>query len=153
WEHNQQQLFSWYEGMVKPFVIDGKVTSEHINQSLPGLVFRLLTHSPSFVTWVDDVETPARYHNVLSLSVDQAKWLVKGCMGLFALLFVFFARTPAESRRGWRLAAEMGMVMLGMLLFSERTWKHHCVTLMLPLGVICYSLSLTRVRTAAWWGL
>jgi alpha-1,2-mannosyltransferase len=153
WEHNQQQLFSWYEGMVKPFVIDGKVTSEHINQSLPGLVFRLLTDSPSFVTWVDGVETPARYHNVLSLSLGQAKWLVKGCMGLFVLLFVFFARTPAESRRGWRLAAEMGLVMLGMLLFSERTWKHHCVTLMLPLGVVCYSLAFTKVRSWACWGL
>ena len=25
-----------------------------------------------------------------------------------------------------------------MLLFSERTWKHHCVTLMLPFAVLSY---------------
>jgi alpha-1,2-mannosyltransferase len=30
---------------------------------------------------------------------------------------------------------------LGMLLFSERTWKHHCVTLVLPFAVICYYLA------------
>jgi hypothetical protein len=28
-----------------------------------------------------------------------------------------------------------------MLLFSERTWKHHCVTLVLPFAVICYYLA------------
>src|ERR1700756_553587 len=27
-----------------------------------------------------------------------------------------------------------------MLLFSERTWKHHCVTLALPFAVISYYL-------------
>jgi alpha-1,2-mannosyltransferase len=148
WDDNQQQLFSWYEGMVRPFVSEGKVTSEHINQSLPGVVFRLLTDNPSFVVWINDIETPARYHNFLSLTTDQAKWLVKGCMGLFALLFVFYARTPATPRQGWRLSAELGLVMLGMLLFSERTWKHHCVTLMLPFGVICYHLA--ACRPGAW---
>lgn len=153
WDDNQQQLLSWYQGMVRPFVIDGKVTSEHVNQSLPGLVFRLLTDSPSFITWNNDVETPARYHNVLSLTTQQAKWLVKGFMGVFALLFVFFARTPTQQRHGWRLAAEMGLVVLGMLLFSERTWKHHCVTLMLPLGVLCYRLAYLRPRSGAWWAV
>ena len=28
-----------------------------------------------------------------------------------------------------------------MLLFSERTWKHHCVTLILPFAVLCYFLA------------
>ena len=32
-------------------------------------------------------------------------------------------------------------VVLGMLLFSERTWKHHCVTLMLPFAVLAYYLA------------
>ena len=31
-----------------------------------------------------------------------------------------------------------------MLLFSERTWKHHCVTLMLPFAVLCYYLAACR---------
>ena len=28
-----------------------------------------------------------------------------------------------------------------MLLFSERTWKHHCVTLLLPFSVVVYYLA------------
>jgi alpha-1,2-mannosyltransferase len=138
---NQRQLASWYQGMVHPFLIEGKVTSEHVNQSLPGLLSRLGTHSPSFVAFPDNIETPTRYDNFLSLSPALAGWLVKGCLVLFALLVVWCCRTPADQRSGWPVAAEMAIVVLGMLLFSERTWKHHCVTLMLPFGVQLYYLS------------
>jgi hypothetical protein len=31
-----------------------------------------------------------------------------------------------------------------MLLFSERTWKHHCVTLVLPFAVLAYYLAMCR---------
>ncbi|HZY84436.1 MAG TPA: hypothetical protein VFE78_06380, partial [Gemmataceae bacterium] len=100
--------------------------------------------SPSFVTYPDNVWTPARYDNRLDLSPAQARWLVKGCMALFALLIVWCCRTPTAPRGGWRLAAEFSLVLLGMLLFSERTWKHHCVTLALPFAVLCYYLAACR---------
>jgi hypothetical protein len=141
WEHNERHLVSWYYDMVHPFVFEGKVTSEHHNQSLPGLVARLTTHSPSFSTYVHNEYTPLRYDNVLDLSPQLARWLVKGCMGLFALMVVWVCRTPTTPREGWRLSAEFSIILLGMLLFSERTWKHHCVTLALPFAVICYYLA------------
>lgn len=141
WERNEHHLISWYYDMVHPFVVEGKVTSEHHNQSLPGLVARLATHSPSFSTYVNNVYTPTHYDNLLNLSPTLASWLVKGCMGLFALMVVWVCRTPTTSRDGWRLSAEFSIVLLGMLLFSERTWKHHCVTLVLPFAVVCYHLA------------
>ena len=143
WEHNLKLVDSWTANMVKPFVVDGAVNSEHNNQSLPGLVYRLTTHSPSFVVYVKDaadrdVWTPARWHNFLFLSPAAARWLVKGCMGLFALLIVWSCRTPraGPGANNPRLAAEFSLIVLGMLLFSERTWKHHCVTLLLPFAVL-----------------
>jgi alpha-1,2-mannosyltransferase len=166
WEHNERHLVSWYYDMVHPFVVEGKVTSEHHNQSLPGLVARLATHSPSFSTYIDNVYTPLRYDNLIDLPPPLARWLVKGCMGLFALMIVWVCRTPTQvnpkseirnpksrfgfrisdfgfpaQRGGWRLSAEFSIILLGMLLFSERTWKHHCVTLVLPFAVICYYLA------------
>jgi hypothetical protein len=150
---NQRQLVSWYEEMVRPFVVEGKVTSEHPNQSLPGLVYRLATASPSFSTYVGDVYTPTEYDNVLRLDPSRVRWLVKGCMALFALAIVVTCRTPTEPRQGWRLAAEYSLVVLGMLLFSERTWKHHCVTLLLPFAVLSYQLSAGRPRPARAWGI
>jgi alpha-1,2-mannosyltransferase len=141
---NVEFLGSWAERMIRPFVVEGVVTTEHPNQSLPGLLYRMATHSPSFVTYIDNQYTPVEYHNLVALDPDTVKWLVKGCMGLFALAVVWVCRTPTDRRAGWRLAAEFSLVVLGMLLFSERTWKHHCVTLLLPFGVLAYYLSVCR---------
>ena len=157
WDANQQQLGGWYMEMVYPFVVEGRVTSEHNNQSLPGLVSRLATHSPSFTTYIkdektgQDMQTPTEFDNFVDLSSAQVRWLVKGCMALFALVVIWRCRTPTRPRGGWRLSAEYGFVLIGMLLFSERTWKHHCVTLVLPFAVLCYHLA-TRpaVRRLRW---
>ncbi len=148
WQDNAEKLNSWYNQMAKPYIQQGKVFySEHNNQSLPGLLVRLLSHSPSFSHYEHDILVPDGYHNVANLSHNQIGWLARGCMGLFALLIVFTCRTPTEdARQGWRLATEFALVFLGMLLFSERTWKHHCVTLLLPFAVLCYYLAACRPR-------
>lgn len=142
-ERNLQLLLSWKEKMVSPFVEKGEVVySEMNNQSLPGLFLRLFTHSPSDSTYIERRDyTPTRYDNWLDLEPRQARLLYVGCMVLFAGLVVWSCRTPTAPRQGWRLPAEFGIVLLGMLLFSERTWKHHCVTLVVPLAVICYYLA------------
>jgi hypothetical protein len=140
-EENHHQLVSWYAGMVKPYLVEGKVTSEHSNQSLPGVVARLATHSPSFSTWVDDRYTPTRYDNLLDLPTEAVKPIVKGCLVLFALLAAWACRTPTRLREGVALSAEFSVVLLGMLLFSERTWKHHAVTLAVPFAVLCYAVA------------
>ncbi|HKI37940.1 MAG TPA: glycosyltransferase family 87 protein [Gemmataceae bacterium] len=147
WEKNQELLTSWTRHMIVPFLIDGEVTSSHENQSLPGLAARLLTHSPSFIDY-DPLPPhgprPQRYDNLLDLSLAAASRLVKGAELLFVGLVVWRCRRPLAPRAGWRLAAEFSVIVLGMLLFSERTWKHHCVTLMLPFAVLCYYLSACR---------
>jgi hypothetical protein len=139
------------------------VTPEHNNQSLPGLIARLLTPAPSFSTYIGDVYVPLRYDNIADIGSSGARWLVKGFMAVFTVLIAWLCRAPirgsdgdrppglserpvpaktkAEVRRGWRLAAEYSLVLVGMLLFSERTWKHHCVTLLLPFAVLCYGLA------------
>ena len=145
---NQQQLVSWYEEMVRPYLVEGKVTSDHPNQSLPGLFARLLTASPSFATYVDNVYTATEYDNFLSLDPARARWLIKGCMALFVAAILWTCRTPLGTRQGWRIAAEYSLVVLGMLLFSERTWKHHCVMLLLPFAVLCYYALACQPRPA-----
>jgi hypothetical protein len=143
-EENRRQLASWYRLMVRPFAVEGKVTSEHLNQSLPGLVARLATRSPSFVAWDGLDQIAVRHDNVLELSPQTARLVVQGCLLLFALVAAWASRTPPEVR-GWRLSAEFALVTLGMLLFSERTWKHHGVTLMLPFAVLVYALARARL--------
>jgi alpha-1,2-mannosyltransferase len=143
WQENHQYLTSWYRNMVQPFA-EGKVTSEAVNQSLPGLMSRLLTHHPSFVMRGEEAYIPTEYHNVLDLSDQAVQWLLRGCFAGFAVLVIWRCRTPTADRGSWRLLAEFSVIILGMLLLSERTWKHHCVTLLLPFAVLCYSVSALR---------
>jgi alpha-1,2-mannosyltransferase len=142
WDTNIRELTSWVDGMILPYVRSGLVTSEHQNQSLPGVVFRLATDSPSFGSFDADNHYQAlRYDNLVTLTPEQAHLLIKAFMGIFVLVVIWACRTPTTGQQGWRLAAEYSIVILGMLLFSERTWKHHCVTLVLPFAVVCYQLA------------
>jgi alpha-1,2-mannosyltransferase len=141
WQKNWSYLQGWHHVMVQPFVVEGSVTSEHQNQSLPGLLARLLTHAPSFATYEGDTYVPLEYHNIVDLDRAALPWIVKGCMAAFALLVLWRCRTPLDDRTDWKLQAEYAIVLLGMLLFSERTWKHHAVTLAVPFAVLCYVLS------------
>ena len=134
--------------------LEGKVTSEHQNQSLPGLAHRLLTHSPSVSERVGTEYFPREYHNLADLSPAVVGRIVLLLMAGFVVLTLWTCRNSLEQRRDWRLAAEFSIVILGMLLFSERTWKHHCVTLLLPGAVIGHCLASGPVRQARLlWGV
>jgi hypothetical protein len=144
WNQNWSALTAWKKGMIDPYLIRGEVTPEKENQSLPGILTRLFTHSPSFSAWVDNIYTPLAYHNVVDIGPDAVKRIVQVCQVAFLVLMALVCRAsirPVESRQGWRLAAEFSLILVAMLLFSERTWKHHCVTLLLPFAVLCYGVA------------
>ncbi|MEA2631586.1 MAG: hypothetical protein QOE66_1805, partial [Chloroflexota bacterium] len=64
--------------------------------------------------------------------------LLKGLsVGLVGLL-AFFCRTRAERRDDPRLLGEFSLIVLTMLFVSERSWKHHYVTLLLPYTYLTY---------------
>jgi alpha-1,2-mannosyltransferase len=140
WERNTTLLTHWFDGMVRPFLIDGQVTSEHANQSIPGVVARLLTAQPSDLDYDEDGKpVPKTFHNVADIGPVWAKRVARGCQAVFALAVVTLCWAPVgpgAKRQGPRFAAEVSLVLLGMLLFSERTWKHHAVTLVVPYAVI-----------------
>jgi alpha-1,2-mannosyltransferase len=140
-ERNNEYLLSWYRGMIAPFAVQGMVTTEHQNQSLPGLMHRLLTESPSFGIYDGDRYVPLEYHNVVAWDPAVVSGFVKLCMLAFAGLVMLVCRNPTTDRQSWQLAAEYGLVLVGMLLFSERTWKHHCVTMLVPFGALVYYLA------------
>jgi alpha-1,2-mannosyltransferase len=148
-QRNAVFLESWVQRMVRPYVVDGIVTSEHTNQSLPGLAYRLGQHLPSFTMYTSHGYVPTEYHNLVDLNPSLIAWCLKGCMGLFVLLVMRCCRTPPGQRSGWPVLAEFSIIALGMLLFSERTWKHHCVTLLLPFTVLAYCLVTGQPKRSA----
>ncbi len=151
WTENLDYLRSWHGQMIAPYAA-GVVSSEHKNQSLPGLLHRLLTDEPSFSDYDGDRKIVVETHNVVSWSRDTVQSINVGCMVLFAFVAMRFCRASIERRPSLELLAECSVVVLGMLLFSERTWKHHCVTLLLPFAVLSYCVaSPTFSRGVRWY--
>lgn len=153
-ERNMQALQSWSRGMIAPYltgsdhaqavsVTSGTVyRSIHYNQSLPATLYRLLTSSHSFSTFEGDTFVPLRTHALVELDVATVRWLVKLALVGFAVVVVWVCRADRRTTRtGLVVTAEYAIVALGMLILSERTWKHHCVTLLLPFAVLCYALA------------
>ncbi len=147
WDQNTQLLTDWYKLMVERPVLKGEITTERANQAIPGVVYRLLTRSPSAVEFVevgsDLYPVPAAFHNIADLGRTTAWVIVKGLTAAYALLVMLSCRAPRAERQGWRFAAEWGIIVLGMLLFSERTWKHHAVTLIIPAAALVGALQKT----------
>ncbi len=152
WNNNLDYLQSWHRQMVAPYAA-GIVTSEHQNQSLPGLLHRMLSDEASFSDYDGDRKIVLETHNIVSWDRHIVQGITIGCMGLFALLGMGFCRTSLDDRPRLQLMAEWSIVVLGMLLFCERTWKHHGVTLLLPFCAIAYCLSTPRWSRGTRWYL
>jgi len=152
WQENLQFLQGWHRQMVEPYAA-GVVTSEHKNQSLPGLLHRTLSEAPSFSDFEGDEKIVLEQHNLVSWDRQVVHAIIIGCMATFALLVMLFCQSPMETRPRLALLAEFSIVVLGMLLFCERTWKHHCVTLLLPFSVLAYHASTPVLSAGLRWYL
>ena len=130
-------LGMWWHRMVTPFVVEGRTSPQEINQSMAGVLTRLLT---------DDSSGNGRYDIHLDVNI-----VVAGRRRSSAT----WSRAHARARRSAgvllpdpdrriardpRLLGEVALVVLTMLFVSERSWKHHYVTLLLPTRYLVWEL-------------
>ncbi len=149
WDTNLHDLISWFKVMILPYLGGSIVTPEHNNQSIPGLLSRMFSSAPSFSSFIGDRYVPLRFQNLVDIGSIGVQWLNRCAMVIFALVIFFRCRQPisvgnqtqtkSSIRQSWQLQTEFALILIGMLMFSERTWKHHCVTLLLPFAVLGYA--------------
>ncbi len=75
--------------------------------------------------------------------------LTLGLVGLLA----FFCRSKDPDRRSPLYLGEISLVVLTMLFVSERSWKHHFVTLVFPYTFLMAELFSPRTSPKARWGI
>jgi hypothetical protein len=140
-----QMHWAWFDQMIMPFLTESTTKyTYHINQSVPGFLYRWLTDSPG-VHLGDEAGTHPV--NVLSLSTETVSWIVRiALLGILGWLG-WVCRPPAGERGSWRWACEFSLVLIAMLMLSERTWKHHYVTIVLPLSVVVLYMAGERPGT------
>ena len=141
WERNLHLLDRWSSLMLKPYLAEGRAERDVRNQSMAGL-FQRMTSSPRTEIPSDSTsEEPLRIDpaiNVINLSPDAARWTWRAIVAASMAGLWFVSRQPtAATDRRW-LEHEFALVLLAMLLLSERSWKHHYVTI-LPSFVALFS--------------
>ncbi len=144
-EFNYECLTTWWHRMITPFVEKGVVSQQEINQSMVGVLSRLLT----------DTRTGSGRYDV-HLDLNLVAWppavvnvLVKALTAGMLALLAWLCRTDTDRRDDPRLLGEFALVVLAMLFLSERSWKHHYVTLVLPYTYLCYRVGVAPVGRRA----
>jgi branched-subunit amino acid transport protein AzlD len=133
---NFECLQMWWHRMLTPFLVEGSASPQEVNQSMVGVLTRLFTEIPPGTNRYDlhlDVHLVSWPPQLVSYLV---KLLTIVLLGLLAL----FCRTQAQDRRDPRFLGEIALVVLTMLFVSERSWKHHFVTLLLPYCYLVWEL-------------
>jgi hypothetical protein len=140
-QFNGECLGMWWHRMMSPFLDKGVVSQQEINQSMVGVVTRLLT----------DTRTGSGRYDV-HLDLNLVSWpqgvvavLVKGVAAVLVGLLALLCRTRTDRRDDHRLFGEFALVVLTMLFVSERSWKHHYVTLLLPYTYLAYRAGVAPV--------
>ncbi len=133
----------WYGVMIEPVVVGGWVSFQAENQSLPGTVLRWLVASGATELERIDQDGMLKYGSMDLAQASEAwvRWLIKALqLGVVGAL-VWLCRTPLSNRKDPRAALEFALVLLAMLILSERTWKHHCVTFVIVYAAVWYGLT------------
>jgi len=148
WEFNHLCLTTWWHRMLTPFLVEGNASPQEPNQSMVGVLTRLLTEIEPGTNRYDvrhDV-------NLMALSPTLVGYLIKGVALALVGLLAYFCRTKTADRRSPLYLAEISLVVLTMLFMSERSWKHHFVTLVFPYAYLMYELysPLTSRRSRRW---
>ena len=122
-------LHMWWHRILSPFVAGHEMTGQEINQSMVGVLARLFT-KPIERTDRYDMLFDDRY--LMALDPGTVARIAKGISVAMLGLLAFLCRTKVRRRDDPRLLGEFSLVVLTMLIVSERSWKHHFVTVLLP---------------------
>jgi hypothetical protein len=145
---NLELLGDWYAAVVAPYAERGEVETRQHNQSMPALLYRWLSDSPGLE---ESGGHEPEHVNFASLDPGTLRWITRVLSVAFLIALAWLCRTPTSDRRDWRLACEYGLMIIGMLVLSERTWKHHYTPFVIPLAALVAYWSTraptSRVRT------
>lgn len=156
WQQNITWFTQWARIMLLPYITEGKIVYA-TSMSVPSFALRLLSPSPAFHTRHDGV-LEAHYMNVMSLNPDTVHQVVRLLMIAVGLTGLWWMRGPLRSFRTPRYVLEIGAVSCFMVWFSERSWVHHYISIILMFGAAGMLLSdparstdsKRRVRWALW---
>lgn len=149
-----QDLHAWWTYIIYPATIGGAWWPTNNNQSLHAMIARLFIRGP-WGNYVMDTDFPpteqARFASIAiyDLGPIGARRLLQGLQLLLLLVTAMAIGGRRLPRDDGRRALHWGMVSALMLLFSQRTWDHHAVHLMIAHCAAAYTIFYGRLSQRA----
>ncbi len=138
WTRNFEYMGDWWQQMVTPYLGAERLDllqTEHINQSLFGVLARYLTDSVAIPAGTLGL-TESVSINLASLSLERFHLVHRaGCLVLLGFL-LWCSNAERKGSPGRRVLGEFCLLGLAMLFLSERSWKHHYVLLVFPMAFL-----------------
>jgi alpha-1,2-mannosyltransferase len=142
-------LNSWWRRILSPFVESDVAGVQEINQSMVGTMMRIFTEQHG----EDRYAVQLKDLHLFSLNPRYVVLAVKAVSVGFLGLLAWLCRTKTDRRDDPRLLGEFSLIVLTMLFVSERSWKHHYVTLLLPFTYLAYRAFSPRLSKWARFGV
>lgn len=128
---NVEWLRAWFDMLVRPFALEGYASLEIGNQSLYGVLLRLLSNAGVLsIEHMPGAQAADAGMEMMARPATAAGRLLRPAVSIVVVAsLAVICRCRAPRRADLRYLLEFGMVLIAMLLLSERTWKHHATTL------------------------
>ena len=140
---NVELLEDWFNMLVRPFALEGWAELSIPNQSLWGVVLRVLSNAGVLpVEHMSLTQAMQSGQENMARPANAAGRLLRPLISLTVIAMLAWAcRRRLADRRDVRGALEFALVLLAMMLLSERTWKHHATTLPLVYLAVWFALT------------
>ncbi len=146
-EFNWVCLSTWFQRILSPYVVHDTGSPQEVNQSMIGVFSRLVTQGK-----IGEGRYFQKIHvNFVSWNPKLVILGLKGLSVAMVGLLAWLCRTRYERRDDPRLLGEFALVVMVMLFVSERSWKHHYVTLLLPYTYLAYRVGVQGLDRSARW--
>ncbi len=148
---NVDLMGDWFNMLVRPFALEGWAELSIPNQSLWGVVMRVLSNAGVLpIEHMSMIQAERTGQESMARPATAAGRLLRPLISLSVVAVLGWAcRRRLTDRRDVRHALEFGLILLAMMLLSERTWKHHATTL--PLVYLAIWFALTHLPWGKLW--
>jgi len=152
WDRLMLDLTSWWQHVIYPATLGGQWWPTHNNQSLPGMIARLFIDGPySNYMWDADLspfeEPEHRSIAIAHLTPEAARWILRAIQLAMMAVMAWAIGWRRLGREDGRRALHYGMICAAMLLFSQRTWDHHAVHLLIAHFAVAYAIFRSRLSS------
>ncbi len=128
WNHQ------YYDVMIRPYLFHNAVKVPS-GESIPSFLYRLLVHSPAFVTYHHGV-AKSYYVNFINIAPMAAERVIRIVLTTVGIIGLFWMRRKLPTLRSRRYLMEIGAVAVFMLWAEEWSWVPHYVLFIFPLMAI-----------------